>query len=105
MSTTFETSNECFLQHKFTYFCHRYLLLVISDSTCTYVSYLSHIKHTYNSLEQLKIIYFFDAYVRDKDCTNYQHAPLCSEVYTFQMLHLTFKGSKVCSNPVYLFML
>ena len=38
------------------------------------------IRHTYNILMWLTIYAFLAAHVRDKDCTNYQHTPLCSEV-------------------------
>ena len=68
----------------FTYFCN-IAMFIASDNICTKVtskmlsSNTKTARHTRNCIVQSLEI-FLVAHVRDKDCTNYQHTPLCSEV-------------------------
>ena len=64
-------------------------IIIVSDKiTFKTPSHNKAICYTYNSCG---IFTFLATHVTHKDCTNYLHSPLCSEVYTFQMLHLVSK--------------
>ena len=62
-----------FLQHRFTYFCHRYLLNTHNKQILS--SNTKAIQHTCNAAKNYEFA-FLTAHVRDKYYKNYPHTPL-----------------------------